>query len=115
MTGYQGPRQRRVALSPSELKVLELVWEGCANKQIGTQLGISEQTVKNHMSSILSRLHVNDRTAACRFAIEKGFLPCPHGVTSLPVPIEDLRDVLDDLTDAVAAVRVAIKPPDTDR
>jgi Response regulator containing a CheY-like receiver domain and an HTH DNA-binding domain len=51
-------------LSPRELQVLELVAAGRTNKEIAKSLDISNQTVKNHISSILRKLAVNDRTQA---------------------------------------------------
>lgn len=51
-------------LSPRELDVLRLLGSGCSNKEIGAQLRISEGTVKNHMTNVLGKLGVLDRTQA---------------------------------------------------
>ncbi|MEE9325207.1 MAG: response regulator transcription factor [Dehalococcoidia bacterium] len=51
-------------ISPREAELLEYVAYGNSNKQIAVKLDISEQTVKNHMSSILDKLYANDRTHA---------------------------------------------------
>lgn len=61
-------------LSPRELEVLELVAAGRTNKEIARQLEISNQTVKNHISSILRKLAVNDRTQAVVYAIRRGWI-----------------------------------------
>ncbi len=61
-------------LSPRELEVLELVAAGRTNKEIAQQLDISNQTVKNHVSSILRKLAVNDRTQAVVYAMRRGWI-----------------------------------------
>jgi DNA-binding NarL/FixJ family response regulator len=64
-------RTRRPAgttLTTREREVLELVRDGLANKQIGRRLGISERTVKAHLTSVFSAIGVNDRTAAALWA-----------------------------------------------
>ncbi len=61
-------------LSPRELQVLELVAIGQTNKEIALSLDISNQTVKNHISSILRKLAVNDRTHAVVYAIRRGWI-----------------------------------------
>lgn len=60
-------------LSPRELEVLRLIASGCSNREIAQTLHISERTVKNHVTSILSRLNLRDRTQAALFA--SSFLP----------------------------------------
>ena len=62
------------ALSGRELEVLALVKKGHTNKQIATQLFISERTVKFHMTSILSKLHVSTRTEAVHIALQRGMI-----------------------------------------
>lgn len=61
-------------LSPRELQVLELIAAGHTNKEIAVQLDISNQTVKNHVSSILRKLAVNDRTQAVVYAMRRGWI-----------------------------------------
>ena len=61
-------------LSPRELQVLELIAAGRTNKEIAVQLDISNQTVKNHVSSILRKLAVNDRTQAVVYAMRRGWI-----------------------------------------
>lgn len=62
------------ALSPKETEVLRLVASGYSNKEISTALNKSEGTVKNHVSSILSKLGVRDRTRAVLRALEIGVI-----------------------------------------
>ena len=57
-------------LSVRELQVLRLVVKGHANKQIGRALGISERTVKVHVTHVFRRIGVNDRTSAAMWARE---------------------------------------------
>jgi len=61
-------------LSPREVDVLRSLSEGMSNKEIGSKLGISEGTVKNHLSQILAKLQVLDRTQAALRARELGFV-----------------------------------------
>jgi DNA-binding NarL/FixJ family response regulator len=62
------------ALSPREIEVLRLVALGNSNKQIAGQLAIVDETVKAHMTNILSKLGANDRTHAVTIATTRGFL-----------------------------------------
>ena len=57
-----------VELSPRETEVLNLIAQGGNNREIATKLYISEKTVKNHVTSILSKLDLRDRTQAALFA-----------------------------------------------
>ncbi|HZP65477.1 MAG TPA: response regulator transcription factor [Rudaea sp.] len=59
-------------LSQREREVLALMAEGMNNQQIGTQLGISDKTVKTHVSNVLAKLGVADRTQAAVFAWKSG-------------------------------------------
>lgn len=61
-------------LTPRELDVLRLVVEGFANKEIARRLAITEKTVKTHVSSILRKLDVPDRTGAAVLAIRRGLV-----------------------------------------
>ncbi len=61
-------------LSQRELDVLRAVSNGRANKIIASELGISENTVKNHVKNILSKLDASDRTDAAIIAIRRGYL-----------------------------------------
>jgi DNA-binding CsgD family transcriptional regulator len=61
-------------LTPRELEVLELIAEGLPNKSIAARLGISDQTVKFHVSSIHGKLGAANRTDAVRRAVRRGLL-----------------------------------------
>lgn len=62
------------ALSTREIEVLRQVAVGNANKRVAALLGISEETVKAHMKSILSKLAANDRTHAVTIALKRGII-----------------------------------------
>lgn len=61
-------------LSERELAVLRLLADGCSNKEIGSRLNITEGTVKNHMTNVLGKLGVLDRTQAALRAREMGLI-----------------------------------------
>lgn len=61
-------------LTPREIEILDYVAQGNSNKEIAFQLKISDQTVKNHITSILRKLAVNDRTQAVIFALRHGWI-----------------------------------------
>jgi DNA-binding NarL/FixJ family response regulator len=65
-------------LSPREVQILDNIAQGMTNKEVAYALAISEQTVKNHMSSILRKLSVNDRTQAVVYAIRQGWIKGPE-------------------------------------
>lgn len=66
-------------LSEREIEVLNKIAGGSANKEIADGLGISTQTVKNHISSILRKLSLNDRTQAVIYALRRGWIEAPEG------------------------------------
>ncbi len=59
-------------LSDREMEVLRLIAEGLSNADIAAKLVLSEKTVKGHVSNILSKLHLADRTQAAVFAWREG-------------------------------------------
>ncbi len=61
-------------LSPREIEILGFVSQGLSNKEISTILRISDQTVKNNITSILRKLHVNDRTQAVIYVLRHGWI-----------------------------------------
>jgi len=63
-----------VDLTPRELDVLRFLSKGASNKEIARAFNISEGTVKNHVSSILMRLELRDRTQAAVYAVEHGLV-----------------------------------------
>ncbi len=64
-------------LTVREAEVLDLIASGLENKQIAVRLTISDQTVKNHITSILRKLQVNDRTQAVVYAYKHGWIVVP--------------------------------------
>jgi DNA-binding NarL/FixJ family response regulator len=70
--GY--PDEAYVPLSTREMEILRQIARGLSNKEIAQALGISRQTVKNHMTSILRKLAVNDRTQAALYALRHGWI-----------------------------------------
>ncbi|MCB1210329.1 MAG: response regulator transcription factor [Verrucomicrobiales bacterium] len=61
-------------ITPREREILARIALGNANKEIAAQLGIAEDTVKQHVSRILQKLHVNDRAQATAEAIRRGLV-----------------------------------------
>jgi DNA-binding NarL/FixJ family response regulator len=70
-----GPEEE---LTARELEVLELVAARLSNAEIAERLVISEHTVKHHMKSILSKLHLRNRHQAAAYGIARGWLPRPR-------------------------------------
>lgn len=73
-------------LTPRETEIIDYVALGYLNKQIAGKLGISEQTIKNHMSSILRKLDANDRTQAVVMAMRYGWISPQVGESFEPTP-----------------------------
>jgi len=67
-------RMMRSDLTARELQILELLAQGSTNKQIGTALDISDNTVRHHVNNIMEKLQVSDRTEAVATAIRSGVL-----------------------------------------
>jgi DNA-binding NarL/FixJ family response regulator len=67
-------RATRPSLTPREVQVTELIGRGLRNKEIASELRISEETVQVHVKSILTKLSVNDRTAAVNVAMRRGII-----------------------------------------
>ena len=70
----EGEPSERGPLTERELEVLGLLAQGLANKQIAVELGISEHTVKFHVSSIYTKLDVTNRTEAVRAGLRGGWI-----------------------------------------
>ncbi len=68
------PPTAAIALSIREINVLNLVARGLSNKQIATNLGISDKTVRNHLSRIFRKLDAGNRTQAVMNAMRVGLL-----------------------------------------
>jgi DNA-binding NarL/FixJ family response regulator len=67
-------RMARSNLTPREHQVLQFVAKGLTNKEIGRVFGISENTARNHVNSIIEKLEVSDRTEAATIAIRQGLV-----------------------------------------
>ena len=67
-------RRNKDDLSPREREVIQIVAHGGSNKEIGQRLGISEETVKGYMRSILPKLGASDRTHAVTLSLQRGIL-----------------------------------------
>jgi DNA-binding NarL/FixJ family response regulator len=61
-------------LTPREMEILNYIAQGFLNKQIAAELAISEQTIKNHVTSILRKLNANARTEAVVVALKQGLI-----------------------------------------
>jgi len=62
------------SLTARELDILQLIAQGNSNKVIADRLGVTEDTVKAHVRSILSKLSANDRTHAVTISVKRGFI-----------------------------------------
>jgi DNA-binding NarL/FixJ family response regulator len=67
-------QEQYTPLSPREMEILVFITRGASNKEIAHELGISRQTVKNHMSSVLRKIGVEDRTQAAVLALRRGWV-----------------------------------------
>lgn len=80
LTGEETPADglfsegKRLPLSVREIEVLDCVAQGLSNKEIADELFITEQTVKNHMTSVLRKLEVDDRVQAVLCAVRNGWI-----------------------------------------
>jgi DNA-binding NarL/FixJ family response regulator len=62
------------ALTPAEIRVLHLIAEGNANKEVAAQLSVSEETIKGQVRNILSKLDAKDRTHAAMIGLKRGII-----------------------------------------
>lgn len=70
---------RESSLTPREMEILEMICRGASNKDIARDFGISYQTVKNHVTAILHKLGVKDRTQAVLYALRKDWFDIERG------------------------------------
>ena len=72
------PRAHRTDLTARELEVLRLIAAGRSNREIARELDVAEKTVKTHVSNVLSKLGVADRTQAALYAVQHGLAHPPE-------------------------------------
>jgi DNA-binding NarL/FixJ family response regulator len=87
-----------IPLTPKELEILRYVAAGLRNREVGELLDVSEQTVKNHLSSVLHKLGVPNRTHAVTFAVRQGWMTLDDVAMDMPSKVSS------DEPDTVAAV-----------
>jgi len=96
-----GVNVAEVVLSPRELEVLDCLVMGHSNKEIGDALFITEQTVKNHMTSVLRKLQVDDRVAALRYAVTRRWAEIgPQNYAADEQAMQAEQDVIDSASPA---------------
>jgi DNA-binding NarL/FixJ family response regulator len=71
---FAEPGRMSESLSAREMEILTCITRGMSNKEIALNLGISHQTVKNHVTAILHKLGLNDRTQAALYALQYGWV-----------------------------------------
>ncbi len=81
-----------IPLTPRELAILGHVAGGLRNREVGELLEVSEQTIKNHLSSILHKLGVPNRTHAVTFAVRQGWLNLEDAEAEASVPVGPASD-----------------------
>ena len=74
MINRDSDKEKIKTLTKREIEVLKAIAAGLLNKEIATNLGISERTVKNHISNIFKKIDVADRTQAAVFAIKNNIV-----------------------------------------
>lgn len=72
--GGSQPQPEGEPLSEREREILRLISDGRSNREIGQELALAEGTVKNYVSTILDKLHANNRAHAARLARERGLI-----------------------------------------
>jgi DNA-binding NarL/FixJ family response regulator len=84
-SNWSDPSEPFQSLSIREMEVLTFITQGKSNKEIAVSLGISHQTVKNHVTAILRKLKVGDRTQAAIYALRRGWV-------KLHQPLEETQE-----------------------
>jgi DNA-binding NarL/FixJ family response regulator len=74
LTGASTPKEFYDGLTAREVEILKMLATGMANKQIAYKLGISEKTVRNHVSNMYEKLDIYDRAQAVLYAVRKGLV-----------------------------------------
>ena len=95
LPGEEGGGEGPMPLSTRELAVLDCVAQGLSNREIADELFVSEQTVKNHMTSVLRKLNATDRVGAILHAVRQGWMevaPPVPGQTQTAATDAELRE-----------------------
>jgi len=66
--------RQRVSLTERELSVVRLVARGCSNQEVAGELGLSQSTIKTHVSRVLAKLDLRSRTQLAAFARDTGIV-----------------------------------------
>lgn len=74
LTGATTEKEFYDGLTSREIEILKMMAAGMPNKQVAYRLGISEKTVRNHVSNMYEKLHVYDRAQAILYAVRKGLV-----------------------------------------
>ena len=74
ISGVKSPKDFYDGLTAREVEILRLLASGKGNKQVAYGLGISEKTVRNHISHIYEKLEIYDRSQAVLYAVRKGLV-----------------------------------------
>jgi len=82
--GHRRLRRSGASDPRREIEILDCIARGMSNKEIARSLTISDQTVKNHITSILRKLAVNDRTQAVIYALRRGWIKMSDEVGAPP-------------------------------
>jgi len=72
--GKTGELKAKAPLSPREIQILEVIAQGCSNKEVAQILCISNHTLKNHLNNIFKKLNVEDRTQALLLGVRNGWI-----------------------------------------
>lgn len=83
--GKPGPSQTEGALTEREIEILQMVAQGRTNQQIADELFLSERTVRTHITNILAKLRLGNRTQAALYALREGIAHLPYTTK----PLED--------------------------
>lgn len=84
---YAAPKPPSIELTPRERSILQFICEGHNNREIAGRLGLSEKTVKNHVTNIFTKLGVRDRTQAAIYALQVGLVEDPALIVEESKPL----------------------------
>lgn len=94
-----------LALTPRERDVLALLAQGYMHAEIARHLGVSRQTIKNHVTAILQKLNVHSSTQAVTHAYQYGLLALPRIATPVTIATHDVSAVAERVAACLSACR----------